>query len=264
MKRRSFRWALVLSVVSLFSSAELASGAEIKVMTSGGLTVAYRELVPQFEAATGHKVITAFGPSMGTSENAIPVRMARGEFVDVLIMVGSALDNLIKEGKVAADSKVDLVRSPIGMVVRAGAPKPSIGSVEALKRTLLAAKSIVYSDSASGVYVGTELFQRLGIADQMKGKARMIPAEPVAAVVARGEADIGFQQVSELLPIRGADLVGQLPPELQKITVFSGGISIAAKEPVAGKALITFLASPVAVPILRKSGLEPIAAAAQK
>jgi molybdate transport system substrate-binding protein len=179
-------------------------------------------------------------------------------------MVGVALNDLIKEGKVVADSKVDLVRSPIGMVVRAGAPKPDIGSVEALKRTLLAAKSIAYSDSASGVYVGTELFQRLGIADQVKGKATMIPGEPVAAVVARGEAEIGFQQVSELLPIPGADFVGQLPSEVQKITVFSAGIATAAKEPVAAKALIAFLASPAAAPILAKSGLETVAPALAK
>jgi molybdate transport system substrate-binding protein len=262
MNRRSFLATLVLSAISLFSFAGLASTAEIKVMISGGLTAAYRELVPQFEAATGNKVVTAFGPSMGTTEKAIPVRIARGEPVDVLIMVGTALDGLIKQGKVASGSKVDLVRSPIGMVVRAGAPKPDIGSVEALKRTLLAAKSIAYSDSASGVYVATELFQRLGIADQVKGKATMIPAEPVAAVVARGEAEIGFQQVSELLAIPGVDFVGQLPSEVQKITMFSAGIATAAKVPVAGKALIAFLASSTAAPVLTKSGLEPVATAA--
>jgi molybdate transport system substrate-binding protein len=264
VNKRSFLSTLVFGVISLFSFAGAVSAAEIKVMISGGLTAAYRELVPQFEADTGHKVITAFGPSMGTTENAIPVRIARGEHADVLIMVGAALDDLINQGKVVADSKVDLVLSPVGMVVRVGAPKPDIGSVEALKRTLLAAKSIAYSDSASGVYVGTELFQRLGIADQVKGRARMIPAEPVAAVVARGEAEIGFQQVSELLPIAGADFVGQLPPEVQKITVFSAGIATVAKEPAAGKALIAFLASSAAAPTLAKSGLEPVAAALAK
>jgi molybdate transport system substrate-binding protein len=263
MNKRSFLSTLLFGIL-LFSFAEAVSAAEINVMISGGLTAAYRELIPQFEADTGHKVITAFGPSMGTTENAIPVRIARGEHADVLIMVGAALDDLIKQGKVAANSKVDLVLSPIGMVVRAGAPKPDIGSVEALKRTLLAAQSIAYSDSASGVYVGTELFQRLGIADRVKGKARMIPAEPVAAVVARGEAEIGFQQVSELLPIAGADFVGQLPPEVQKITVFSAAIATSAKEPVAGKALIAFLTSWAAAATLAKSGLEPVAAAVAK
>jgi molybdate transport system substrate-binding protein len=264
MNRRSFLATLVLSAISLLSFSGLASAAEIKVIISGGLTAAYRELVPQFETSTGNKVVTAFGPSMGTTENAIPVRIARGEPVDALIMVGTALDDLIKQGKVASGSKVDLVRSPIGMVVRAGAPKPDIGSVEALKWTLLAAKSIAYSDSASGVYVATELFQRLGIADQVKAKSRMIPAEPVAAIVARGEAEIGFQQVSELLPIPGVDFVGQLPPDVQKITVFSAGIATAAKERVAGKVLVMFLASPAAAPVLTKSGLEPFATAAAR
>jgi molybdate transport system substrate-binding protein len=144
--------------------------------------------------------------------------------------------------------------------VKAGAPKPDIGSPDALKRALLAAKSIAYSDSASGVYVSTEMFQRLGIAEEMKDKAKKIPAEPVAGVVARGDAEIGFQQFSEMLPIPGIDIVGPLPPELQKSTVFSAGIATVSKEPDAGKALIKFLASPAASAAIIKSGLEPIAA----
>ena len=175
-------------------------------MISGGLTAAYKELVPQFERTTGNTVVTAYGPSMGTTESALPVRLARGEAADVLIMVGDALGLMIEQGRADAASRVDLVRSPIGMVVRAGAPKPDISTPDALKKTLLSAKSVAYSDSASGVYVGTELFKRLGVADEMKTKAKMISAEPVAGVVARGEAELGFQQISELLPIPGADL----------------------------------------------------------
>ncbi|HXP95345.1 MAG TPA: substrate-binding domain-containing protein [Telmatospirillum sp.] len=235
-----------------------AKAAEVKVMISGGLSAAYRALTPEFEQSSGHHLSTAWGPSMGTTQDAIPVRLQRGESADVLIMVGSALSELIKQGKVDPASRVDLVRSPIGMVVRAGAAKPDIGSVDAFKKTLLAATSVVYSDSASGVYVGTELFQRLGIADQMQAKSRMIPAEPVAAVVARGEAEIGFQQVSELLPVPGADFVGPLPEELQKMTVFSAGIVVGSPEPAAAKALIAFLGSPAAAPTLRTSGLDPI------
>jgi molybdate transport system substrate-binding protein len=216
--------------------------------------------VPQFERSSGNKVVTAFGPSMGTTENAIPVRLARGEPADVLIMVGYALDDLAKQGKVVAGSQVELVRSPIGIAVRAGAPKPDISSVDALRRTLLAAKSVAYSDSASGVYVQNELFKRLGIADEMKGKSRMIPAEPVGEVVARGDAEIGFQQISELKPVSGIDIVGPLPSEVQKITVFSAGIATNAKEPAAGKALIDFLASPAAAPVLINSGLTPVTA----
>jgi len=234
---------------------------EIEVMISGGFSAVYRVLVPDFERATGNKVTTAFGSSMGTTHDAIPLRVARGEPGDVLIMVGYALDNLIKQGKVAADGRVDLARSSIGMAVRAGAPRPDIGSVDALKRTLLAAESIAYSDSASGAYVGTDLFQRLGVADEMKGKSRMILVEPVGQVVARGEAEIGFQQISELLPVRGIDLVGALPPEVKKITVFSAGIATTAQEPAGAKALIQFLSSPAAAPVLIKGGLEPMAAA---
>jgi molybdate transport system substrate-binding protein len=244
--------------------AGAAQGAEVRVMISGGLTAAYRELAPKFEQITGNKVITAFGPSMGTTENAIPVRLARGEPADVLIMVGYALDDLAKKGKVAPGTQVELVRSPMGIAVRAGAPKPDIGSVDALRRSLLAAKSVAYSDSASGVYVQNELFKRLGIADEMKSKSRMIPAEPVGEVVARGEAELGFQQISELKPVRGIEIVGPLPPEVQNITVFSAGIATGAKEPGAAQALIAFLASPTAAPVLTNSGLVPITAGQNK
>jgi molybdate transport system substrate-binding protein len=251
-------------IFGLFSVLLLASGAsatEVRVMISGGLTAAYKELVPEFERATGNKVITAYGPSMGTTVNAIPVRLERGEPADVLIMVGYALGDLAKQGKVIAGSSVDLVKSPIGMAVKSGAPKPDISSVDALKRTLLAAKSVAYSDSASGVYISTEMFQKLGIAAEMKDKARAIPATPVGEIVARGDAELGFQQISELKPVEGIDIVGQLPPDVQKITVFSAGIASVSKEPEAGKALIKFLGSAAAAPVIIKSGMEPIAVA---
>jgi len=253
--------ATALGVASILLLAVVADGAEIRVMNSGGFAAAYVDLAPEFERSTENKVITAWGPSMGTAPDAIPVRMGRGEPVDVLIMVGSALGDLIKQGKVIADSRVDLARSGIGMAVRAGAPKPDIGSVEALKRALIEAKSIAYSDSASGVFVSTELFQRLGIADQVMSKSKQIISERVGNVVARGEAEIGFQQISELLPVAGIDFVGPLPNELQRITVFSAGIAVGAKEPDAAKALIKFLASPAAIPAIRKSGLQPVASA---
>ena len=201
--------ALAFATTLLLSSA--ACAAEVRVMISGGLTAAYQALVPEFEKATGDKVITAYGPSMGTTVNAIPVRLARGEPADVLILVGYALDDLVKQGKAVADSKVDLVKSPIGIAVKAGAAKPDIGSADAVKRALLEAKSVAYSDSASGVYVSTEMFAKLGITEAMKGKARQIPATPVGETVARGEAEIGLQQIAELKPVAGIDIVGPLP-----------------------------------------------------
>jgi len=254
--------AVVLAFATTLFLTTAATAAEVRVMISGGLTAACNALVPEFERATGHKVLTAYGPSMGTTVNAIPVRLERGEPADVLIMVGYALGDLVKQGKVVADSRVDLVKSPIGVAVKSGAPKPYISSAETIRRALLAAKSIAYSDSASGVYVSTEMYQKLGIAEEMKDKARKIPATPVGEIVARGDAEIGFQQISELRPVAGIDIVGPLPDELQKITVFSAGIAAVSREPDAGKALIKFLASPEARDTLVKSGLDPIPASA--
>jgi molybdate transport system substrate-binding protein len=252
--------ALSLGFAAALLLAGSASAAEVRVMISGGLTAAYQALVPEFERATGNKVLTAYGPSMGTTVNAIPVRLERGEPADVLIMVGYALGDLIKNGKVVADSRVDLVKSSIGVAVKTGAPKPDISSADTLKRALLAAKSVAYSDSASGVYVSTEMFAKLGIAEEMKDKARKIPATPVGEIVAHGDAEIGFQQISELKPVQGIDIVGPLPNELQKVTVFSAGIATVSKEPEAGKALIKFLGSPAARDAIIKSGMDPIAA----
>jgi len=233
-----------------------ATAADIKVMISGGFSAAYEKLVPEFERATGHKVTTVGGPSMGDTPQAIPNRLARGEGADVVIIVGYALDRLVKDGKVVAGSRADLAWSPIAMAVRAGAPKPDISTVESFKKALLAAKSIAYSDSASGVYLSTTLFQRIGVYDQIKDKARKVPAEPVAKVVARGEAEIGFQPVSELRPFPGIDIVGPIPAELQVVNVFAAGIAASAKEPDAGKALIAFLVSPAAKAAILESGME--------
>ena len=250
------RFSAAVSVL-LFVSA--ACGAEIKVMTSGAFTAAYLQLVPEYERTSHNKVVTAYGASMGGAPDSIPSRLQRGEPVDVVILASPALDELIKQGKVIAGSRVDLVRSSIGLAVRAGAPKPDISSLDALKRTLLEAKSIAYSDSASGVYLSQELFRRLGVADQVAGKCKRIAGEPVGAVVARGDAEIGFQQISELLPVPGIAYVGPLPPGAQKVTVFSAGVAVGAKEPDAGRALIKYFASPAVAAVIAKSGVEPVA-----
>lgn len=248
--------ALSLASVLLFASA--AAGEEIRVMSSGGFTAPYNEMVPEYERKTQNKVVTSYGASMGGAPDSIPMRLARGEPVDVVILASTVLDELIEQGKVVRGSRVDLVRSSIGMAVRAGAPKPDISTVEALIRTLLEAKSIAYSASASGVYLSTKLFPRLGIADQIKGKSQRIVSERVGTVVARGDAEIGFQQVSELLPVPGLDYVGPLPSEAQEVTVFSAGVAVGARDPQAARELIQFLASPATVPAIRKAGLEPV------
>ncbi|MBI3047400.1 MAG: substrate-binding domain-containing protein [Acidobacteria bacterium] len=256
MTRLTRRLVVFVAAVWLLVPAH-ARADEIRVMTSGGFTAALLELLPEFEREARHTVLTAFGASMGGAPDSIPSRLARGEPADVVILARPALDDLMAQGKVVPGTAVDLVRSLIGMVVRAGAPKPDISSVDALKRTLLDARSIAFSASASGVYLSTELFPRLGIADQIRGKSRRIESERVAAVVARGEAEIGFQQVSELLPVPGADYVGPLPEGAQQVTIFSAGIAAGARAPDAARALIRFLSSPAAYPVIRKSGLEP-------
>ena len=248
---------IALLAASCVLAASTALAQEVRVMTSGGFTAAYLDVVPEFERATKHKVLTAFGASHGRRAGLHPEPARARRTGGRRDSRAPALDDLIKQGKVVPGSRVDLVRSVIGMAVRTGAPKPDISTVEALKRTLLQAKSIAYSASASGVYLSTELFQRLGIADQMKQKAKRIESERVGTVVARGDAEIGFQQVSELLPIAGIDYVGPLPDAVQRITVFSAGIATGAREPEAAKALIRFLASPAARPAIAKSGLEP-------
>ena len=230
---------------------------DLIVMTSGAFTAAYLELIPQLELITKRKIVTAT-TTMGTGAASIPSRLKRGEPADVVIVADTALVKLMRDGTVLTESRTLLARSAIGMVVRAGAPKPDISSTEALKRALLQAKSIAYSASVSGDYLTTELFQRLGIADQLMRKSRRIEGERVGAVVARGEAEIGFQQISELLPVPGIDYVGPLPAEVQKVSVFSAGVAAATRDSEAAYALIRFLASPQAAPAIAKSGLEPI------
>jgi molybdate transport system substrate-binding protein len=236
-----------------------ARADQIKVMTSGAFTEAYQQLVDQFQKTTQHTVVTTFGASMGGAQDSIPVRLGRGEPVDVVIVIESALDPLIKAGYLAPQSRVQLARSIIGVAVRKGAPRPDISSVAALRQTLLQAKSIAYSASASGSYISTEMFARLGVAEQVKGKAKRIESERVAAVVARGEAEIGFQQVSELLPVAGIDYLGPLPSEVQQVSIVTAAIATKATAPSAAKALIEFLASPAAAGTIHKTGLEPIA-----
>src|SRR5262245_60496190 len=209
--------------------AGTASAADVHVMISAGFYGVYAELGPAFERATGHRLVTTRGPSMGDSPEAIPTRLQRGEFADVVIMDGGAADELIKRGLARPDSRMNLSRSLIGMVVRAGAEKPDIGSVDALRNTLLAAKSIAYSDSGSGTYLSQKLFPQLGIADQIAGKTRKVlgppSGEPVAAVVARGEAEIGFQQVAELIHVPGVTFVATIPSAVQPETFFAGAVT---------------------------------------
>src|SRR5882724_4068379 len=247
MKPRSLvRWLSMIGAATLLM-VEAASAADVHVMISAGFYRVYSELGPAFEGASGHHLVTTRGPSMGDSPEAIPARLARGETADVVILDEGAADELGRRGLVRADSKVELARSLIGMVIRAGAAQPDISSVEALRSTLLATSSIAYSDSGSGTYLSTTLFPKLGIADQVAGKSRKVrgppSGEPVARVVARGEAEIGFQQVSELIHVPGVTFVGTIPTEVQPTFFFAGALTSTVRQPEAASALIGFLAS---------------------
>jgi len=252
--------ARLLLAAAAFAAAA-APAAEVRVMISAGFHGVYSQLVPAFERASGHHVVTTRGPSMGDSPEAIPTRLARGEPADVVILDGGAADELGSRGMVRPGSKVQLARSQVGMVVREGAPKPDIATADALRATLLAAKSIAYSDSGSGTYLSKTLFPKLGIADRIAAKSRKVrgppSGEPVAAVVARGEAEVGFQQVSELIHVPGVTYVGTIPAELQPGFSFAGAVTTQAREPDAGAALLRFLSSPEAAPVLVKAGLTP-------
>ena len=229
----------------------MSHAVEIQVMSSAAMKAAYLELVPGFERASGHKVATRWIPGVDLLN-----RVKEGETSDLVILQAGNIDELIGAGRIVAGSRVDLARSGVGVAVRAGAAKPDISSTDALTRTLRAAKSVAYSTGPSGVYI-LKLFERLGIAAEIKAKSRQVKGEPVAAVVARGEAEIGFQQVSELLPVPGIDFLGPLPADIQQITIFSTGLQTSAREPAAAKELIAFITSPAAAPVIRKSGMEP-------
>src|ERR1043166_1756172 len=225
---------------------------QINVLSSNAIKVAYLEIQPQFEKASGHNVTTTWA---GT--NDILKRMKANETYDLMIMARPTLDDLAKAGKVVAGSQANLVSSGRGDAVRAGAPKPDISSGEAIKRALLAAKSIGYSQGPSGVYL-IKLFERWGIADTIKSRiVQTQPGNPVGEAIARGEAEIGFQQVSELLPVEGITYVGPLPPDCQEVTTFAGGLHAGGGNVVAARAWMAYIASASAVPAIRKSGMEP-------
>jgi len=251
------RWLSALGVALVMAGT--ASAADVHVMISAGFHGVYSELGPAFERATGHHLVTTRGPSMGDSPEAIPTRLERGEVADVVIMDGGAADELVKRGLARPGTKINLSRSLIGMVVRAGAEKPDISTVDALRNTLLAAKSIAYSDSGSGTYLSKTLFPQFGIADQIASKSRKVrgppSGEPVAAVVARGEAEIGFQQVAELIHVPVVTFVGTLPPAAQPEIFFAGAVTKNAREPEAATALLRFLTAPDAEPVIKKAGL---------
>jgi molybdate transport system substrate-binding protein len=232
-----------------------AAGAEIKVLTAGAFKQVLLALVPDFERTSGHKV-TVENDTVG----ALTKRIAGGEAFDLAVLTPKAVDDLAKEGKFAAGSRANLARVGVGVVVKDGTPKPDISSVAAFKQALLAAKSVAYIDPAaggsSGIYVAG-LLDKLGVAADVKSKAKLIPGGAVAEHVAKGEAELGIHQISEILPVKGVTLVGPLPAEIQNYTVYAAGIGAHAKESDAAKALLKALSGPAAAEVLKSKGMEP-------
>jgi molybdate transport system substrate-binding protein len=239
-------------IVAALLLAGAANAAEIKILSTQATEQAYRELAPQFEKASGHKLSTIFTGTLDVQK-----RIAAGETYDIILMAGPAIDAFIKTGTIVPGSRIDIARSGVGVAVKAGAPKPDISTTEAVKKTLLAAKSIGYSTGPSGVYL-TGLFQRLGVADAIKGKLKQTPTGVfVGNIVASGEAEIGFQQVSELAHFEGVDFVGPLPADIQEVTVFSAGLQVGTKEAEAAKAWLKFLTAPEHAAAFGSRGLTP-------
>jgi len=241
--------AVALSVLLLSS---VTSAAEIKVLSTQATEQAYRELVPQFERATGHRITTIFTGTLDADK-----RLAAGEAYDLLIMSGPSIDEHLKDRKLVAGSRIDLAKSGVGVGVKAGASKPDIHTTDALRKTILGAKSIGYSTGPSGLYV-LKLFQRLGVADQVKPKLKQTATGVfVGSIIASGEVEIGFQQVSELGQYPGVDFVGPLPADLQELTVFSSGITRNAKQADAARAWVRYLTGPEAGQAFTKRGMQP-------
>src|SRR5215475_3607112 len=244
-------WATLWAIGAAMLTG-IANAADIKVIGSPGTREPYTLLVPGFEKATGHKVMTTWG-----GVNAVAKRVADGEVADVVMLPPAQIDDLIKLGKLVAETRVDVATSGVGVAIRAGAPKIDVSSSEGIRKALLTAKTIAYSAGPSGVHM-ERLIAKWGLTEQLKAKiVPPIPDVPIGEMVARGDAEIGFQQVSELLPVKRIDYLGPLPADIQEVTVFSAAVHKAAGPTDAAQALLKYLTAPEAASVIRKTGMEP-------
>jgi len=254
------RFAVVRRILSCgLLAAFQAQAADLTVVSSGGFAEAFKTLAARYEAqAPDRRIHRAFGPSMGTTPGAVPARLARGEVLDVVIMVEPALDDLMAQGRLLPGSKVRLALSRIACAVPAGASRPSLATEADVRHAFVAAPSVAWSDSASGTYIQNELLRHLGIEDELRGKGRQIPATPVGEILARHEASFGCQQRSELQPVPGIDIVGDLPDSLQRTTPYAAAVVTTSAHPAEARAFVDFIVDPANRPVIRATGLEPV------
>jgi len=247
------RWPM--AVVGLVGMLGLLAGpvqaAEITVMGGMGVVSGLHDLAPAFEKMTGHKVIVRFVQTADINQ-----KINSGAQADIAALQSQQVDAFIKDGKMVAGTKTNFAQAGVGVAVKTGAQRPDISTVEAFKTAMLKAKSIGYSRGGSGL-ISAQAMEKLGIADQLKAKTKFIDGIPVAEVVAKGEVEIGLQQINVILPVKGADYIGPLPKELQETVKFSAGVLTTSKQPEVAKAFLRFIASAEAAPLLRKSGMEP-------
>lgn len=261
MKIRSLSTAATIGFALSLMQGVAAEAAEVKVMAGVAMRAVWEELGPQFERATGHKLVIWYGHA-GT----IRQRMDAGEAFDIMVIGGSGFDAYTKQGKIAADTRTEIARVGMGVGTRAGAPTPDISSVDAFKRAVLNAKSVTYNPrGAVGIHLAT-VFKRLGIAEQMTAKNKRLEKSDreqqrgqslSLQALANGEAELGFAFSNEFMSVRGVQFVGPFPPELQRYAVFTAGVATRAEQPEAAKALIKFLRSPAAIAVIKAKGMEP-------
>ena len=256
MKKRPRGLSGIVLVVATLLTLPVSAFGQVMVITSGGFRSAYQKILPEFEHTTGITVTTTGGASQGSGPNTIGALLKRGVLMDVVIMSREGLKELIAQGRIVAGTEVDLAHTPIGLAVRAGAPKPDIITVDAFRQTLLRAKSVALPGSTTGIYLTTEVFPRLGVADKITVKVTTAGTESVA-LVASGEAALAIQPVSELLHVPGIDFVGPIPTDVQYDSVFTAAVVTGSKELEAAKRLIAFLASERSTAAIRESGMEP-------
>jgi molybdate transport system substrate-binding protein len=256
MKNSQYLSLRIVIVVAAVFALPTVSFAQVQVIISGGFSAAYRELLPEFERTSGITVTTGSGGSQGDGPNTIGAQLRRGVPADVVIMNKVGLGDLVAAGRIVPGTTVDLAQTYLGMAVRAGAPKPDISTVDAFKQTLLRAKSVAFDSSTTGIYLTTTLFPRLGIERDMATKSTTTGA----AAVASGDAEIAVQPVSEILPVKGVELVGTIPAEVQYVAVFTAAVVAGSKDIEASKRLIAFFASERAIAAIKKSGMEPAGA----